>query len=428
MSEKYPYSKFYLRDRHDIVTNTKTRDKFAFIYQLKFTNLKSKNPNSYISVSKAEWNGEITKDNGRVINCYGELFYTCTDADFDIINWLYDWEKLEVVNSWYARKEYLPKPFLEYILQLYADKTELKGVSGKEDFYIQQKAFLNSLYGMCVTALIPNDCIFDNGDWNINIPDDKKIIEQLKNLSDTSKEYKQDYFLSFSWGVFCTAYSRKNLFKCALGYDDKGIQHLGTENGYNCVYFDTDSIFCLGRPNYKWYNEEITDKLKRCCNVRGLDFEKTQPKDIKGKIHPLGVFDAEEDIKTFRCNHAKCYLEQRLDDNYYMTISGINKGAVKCLSCPYKKNKKTPFENFEDGFKFEKDADFVKKLLPTYCEDQPTITYPDGYISRFKYGKNLRNTGYKISLSDDYSNLLRAYSITYDDLDESQLIAFRKEI
>lgn len=274
---------------------------------------------------------------------------------------------------------------------------------------------------MCVTALIPNDCIFDNGNWEINIPNDEKIKQQLSKLGDKSKDYKQDYFLDFAWGVFCTAYARKNLFKCALGYDDKGIQHSGTENGYNCVYFDTDSIFCLGRPDFTWYNDEITSKLQKCCKVRGLDFNKTCPKDIKGHIHPLGIFDAEEDIKTFRCNHAKCYLEQREDNKYYMTISGINKGAVALLG-------DNPFENFCDGFRFDKDADCVHKLLPTYCENQPVITYPDGYISRFKYGKNLRNTGYKISLTDDYTELLRAYEITFDDLDEVQITAFRKEI
>lgn len=146
LSEKYPYTKFYKRDRHDIVTNSTTRDKYAFIYHLKFTNLRSINPNSYISISKSEHTGTITKDNGRVINCYGELWYTCTDADFDIISWLYEWDKLEVIESWYSRKEYLPKPFLDYILTLYADKTELKGVSDKSDFYMQQKAYLNSLY------------------------------------------------------------------------------------------------------------------------------------------------------------------------------------------------------------------------------------------------------------------------------------------
>lgn len=402
------------------MTNPITRNKYCFIYVLKFTNLRSINPNTYISVSKSDWNGDITKDNGRVINCYGELFYTCTCADFDIINMLYEWDKLDVLDSYYARAEHLPRKFLDYVLTLYSDKTTLKGVKGQEDFYQQQKGFLNSLYGMTVTSLIPDECILEGDNWVIKTPSEEEIKSKLKQMGQKNKDWIKSYFLGFSWGVFCTAYSRRNLFSCALGYSfTTGTQHNGTENGYNCLYFDTDSIFCIGRPDYTWYNTEILQKLENCCKIRNLDSTKLYPRDIKGNVHPLGIFDAEEDIKKFKCIHAKCYLEQRFDNELYLTISGINKGAVKCLKS---------MDDFKPDFVFDKDSQYVKKLIPTYCENQPVITYPDGYISKYKYGKNLRATGYKISITDEYEQLLQAYKLTFDDLSAEQIIAFKKDI
>ena len=270
---------------------------------------------------------------------------------------------------------------------------------------------------MTVTSLIPDNCVLDGDIWVLNHPSDEEVIKQLKDLD---KNFSTKYFLNFAWGVFVTAYARKNLFKCALGYDDKGIQHTGTENGFNCCYFDTDSIFCLGRPDYEWYNIEIQDKLKNCCKVRALDYAQVCPKDIKGKIHPLGEFDTEEDIKAFKCLHAKAYLERRFDDKLYMTVSGINKDAVQMLN--------DNMDNFCDGFNFDKDHPSVRKLIPTHIINQPTLTFPDGYRSTFKYGKNLRPTGYKLSQTDEYKDLIRCIELQWFDLSESQIRAFRKGI
>ena len=176
----------------------------------------------------------------------------------------------------------------------------------------------------------------------------------------------------------------------------------------------------MGRPNYSWYNDEILTKLKRCCEERRLDFSKIEPVDIDGIKRPLGVFDAEPDIKEFKCLHAKSYLERRMNDKLFMTVAGINKGAVELLN--------NSMDNFADGFSFDKDAECVKKLLPTYCNDQPKLIYPDGYVSHYKYGKNLRAIGYKLSQTPEYKQLLECYEMAFEDFDESQITAFRKDI
>lgn len=416
-SEKLPSSRFRKADKLFI---EKDNDKYAFIYKLKFTNVCSINPNTYIQLSKAQCTGNVKRDNGRLISC-DECTLWCTDNDYKIISWLYKWKYCEVVEKWYATKDYLPRLFIDFILQLYSDKTTLKNVPGKEDFYGRQKAFLNSLYGMCVTKLCQPEYKMDaNGEWYTNFPSREETEEQLEKLRDVTSG-KHDYFVNYAWGVFCTSFARLNLFKCILGIDDNGKHYDVTNNGYLVAYYDTDSIFTLGSPDYTWYNEEITKKIKKCCDARLVDFSKTHPKDIKGIEHPLGIFDQEEPLKKGKFIHAKCYLEQRYDDKFYMTISGINKSAVSELG-------EDAMENFAPGFEFNPDGKDVHKLIPIYNNDMPLVKYPDGYISNYEYGKTLRPTGYKISNTEEYQQMIDAYKITADDITDMQMITFKNGI
>ena len=53
------------------------------------------------------------------------------------------------------------------ILQLYNDKTKLKGVKGQEDFYTKGKQLLNSIYGMMVTSIIMPVHTYGPNGWTI---------------------------------------------------------------------------------------------------------------------------------------------------------------------------------------------------------------------------------------------------------------------
>lgn len=405
LSEKYAVSKWFSTSEKTI--HKTLSDKYAYIYKLRFHKVKSKNPHTYFQYSKCITTGHVVKDNGRIKDCDGTVTITVFDTDFEIIDMLYDWEKVEVLEKYYAYKDYLPHNFLEFVLSLYSDKTRLKGIESEYDFYCQQKSFLNSLYGLCVCKPLQESISYNqnNHDWKIKGNTRQEMENKLKDLKNPKKAKDTRYFLSFTWGCQVTAYARLNLFRCAINEQ--------TRNGWDCVYFDTDSIFVLGEPNYEWYNKEIDEKLKRCCDARSLDFQKTRPKDIKGIEHPLGYFDREEDIKEFKCIHAKCYIEKRYDDKLYMTISGINKGAVNLLN---------DIDDFNVGYSFDVDSEHVKKLLPTYCYNQPTVTFDDGYISNYRYGKNLRRTGYKIDISDDYEQLLGLLNESIEDMEDVQLI------
>ena len=153
------------------------------------------------------------------------------------------------------------------------------------------------------------------------------------------------------------------------------------------IYADTDSLFYLHEYSFDWFNNDATARLYDMCKARGIDFSKTRPKDVNGKEHPLGIMEAEEPSDGFRSLGSKKYLEER-DGKLFMTVAGVNKGAVNSLNS---------LEEFEDGYKFDKDDPNVHKLEHTYLTDIPVVTYPDGYVSTYKTGINMRPTGYTLS-------------------------------
>ena len=131
-------------------------------------------------------------------------------------------------------------------------------------------------------------------------------------------------------------------------------------------------------------------------------------------------FESEDDILQFKCIHAKCYCERREDNKLHMTISGINKSAVELLN--------DDINNFECGFSFNPDASCVHKLLTTYCNNQPVVTYPDGYKSTYQYGKNMRRTGYVIDNTDEYKELLDFMQLNFDELQQWSYVKMKGTI
>lgn len=388
----------------------------AFIMRIHFKNIYCVKYNTYIQASKC--NGTNMKmDNGRVMSA-DELELYMTEQDWKTIKECYKWEDVKVIKKYSSRKEYLPLPFIKYILELYGNKTSLKGVEGMEDLYMQSKQYINSLFGMSVTAIVQPDVEFNGTDWSINKLTTSKVKEKLDKLRDT-REREKRYFLSYSWGCWVTAYARRNLWKCILSCDRE------------VLYCDTDSIFVRGEHNFDWYNKEVTEKLRKSCEVNGLNFALTRPKTPKGKEKPLGIFDREPDCYEFRTLGAKRYIERRSDDNkLHLTVSGINKDAVAMLQ--------DDIDNFDDGFNFDKDSiidnkiilgkdnqPVVKKRLSTYVTDMPKIKYPDGYVSTYKEGINMRRTGYLLTMTDEYKDLIKYTQFDINNLPEHVVIRLK---
>lgn len=373
----------------------------AYIFHLVFTGIRCQTFNTYIQAIKTRC-VHMKLDNGRVISA-DEMEIWITEQDWLIIRETYRWDSMECLGVYRSHKDYLPSKLVAYILQLYSNKTTLKDAKGQEDLYLQSKQYINSIFGMMVTALMQSDILFDNTtkQWGIDRLTEEDVNERLKELRSWSPRENR-YFLSYSWGCWVTAYARRALWECMLYAGDRDV-----------LYCDTDSIFTLGHKDFSTYNDRITKELYAACDTLGIDRELTHPKDPKGRERPLGVFSKEDDCLEFMTLGAKRYIERRTDGRLYLTVSGINKDAVYCL--------KGDIENFRDGFIFDKDFPTVKKQLLTYCYEQPKTTFPDGYISDYKHGICMRPNGYHLHMTDEYKNLIRYESMTKETLPQAFL-------
>lgn len=419
--EKYPMAPWVYTGKHKMPDDSRFND-FAYIIQVRFHRIQSTSFNTYIQRSKCYIENshdsgdpfnENQFDNGRVRHAH-ILEMWMTEQDWLTIKNNYEWEgEVEVLKLYESRKEYLPRELVEYILELYANKTELKGVDGKEELYMQSKQYINSIFGMMVTAIVQADISLYNDEWKVSRLTPEYVDERLDSMREVRD---RKYFLSYSWGCWVTAYARRNLWKCIEKCDG------------DVLYCDTDSIFVLGKHDFAWYNEEIRQKISTACIEQGLPIDKTHPKTPSGKEKPLGVFEKEDDCIEFRTLGAKRYVERRSDGKLYLTVSGINKEAVAMLH--------DNIDNFVDGFNFDKDSKdssgevlaynkkttklepCVKKKLSTYLTNMPCVVYPDGYCSAYTHGINMRRTGYELTMTDDYKELIRYCDMSVSELPE----------
>lgn len=390
----------------------------AFKMHLVFKKIKSELQNTYIQYSHTNC-VNATCDNGRVISAdYCDMWIT--ELDYSVIKQAYTWDGVEVLEVWEAEKDYLPLPFVEYVLELFHNKTAFKGVEGKEEEYKLAKAFLNSLYGMCVTALLQAviEWIDDIEDWKVHHITDDLIKEHLEKL----RMWKDKrYFLNYDWGVWISNGARCRLWNDLIIPYDK-----------NVLYADTDSIFTNIAIDFTDYNNMLNERTERVCKERGLALEKTRPMAPNGKRSFIGNLTTEEEWTQFRTLGAKRYVERwKTDGALHLTVAGINKEAVSCLN--------DDIENFKDGLVFDKDEDDVNKLLHTYIENMPDITFPDGYVSHQRRGVNLRPNGYKLKVDPTFDDIIKGINTThnesyenhlksvwYDDIDELVEYAYRQ--
>lgn len=305
--QKYPsapFAKEPLTDIKRLDGNNK-----AYLLTVIFYDIESRNYWNYISGHKCTRLINGTFDNGRVAAA-DEIEITCTEVDIEIIAANYHFSKCEVIECYSAKKDYLPKPFTDYIIELYKDKTKLKDVDGMEQKYLEAKRFVNGLYGMTVTNTISDTILFSilTG-WKI----EPLTFEGMeKGLQDMRKKG----FLNYAWGVWVTAYARRALWKAIFEID------------YEAVYCDTDSIKYFGEHDefFKRYNADILADFKRVCDDRGYTMSDFSPLDPTGKPHPLGVFEADAHYEKFLTWGAKKYAYE-IGGEYHLTVAGLSKKA-----------------------------------------------------------------------------------------------------
>lgn len=285
---------------------------YCCIFDIEFVDLRPKvSFENTLSLSRCDVSGgKSTINNGRVVSA-DFCRTTLTELDYDTVKKFYTWSKKRVVNLRIAHRGYLPKDLILAVLNLYKDKTTLKGVLGKETEYLVSKNMINAAFGMMVTAII-------RGEYQYSTEDDEwRTLEAdvLSQLTSYNKNFNR--FLYYGWGVYVTAHARHNLFTAIYEFKE------------DYIYSDTDSIkainFSAHKSYFKRYNDEVFIKLQRMCHHYSIPFEMCKPKTKKGVEKLIGVWDFEPGYLAFKTAGAKRYMYELPDRSLSMTVAGVNK-------------------------------------------------------------------------------------------------------
>lgn len=398
LAEQYPMSRGKTIEVKSIEEFEKLCRNYCLIFELKLDNVQSKiSQENYISESKCSYIHNPIVNNGRVFSA-ASLAITLTNVDYDIIKQCYSWDNISIRNITLYHKGYLPKSIIESILKLYEDKTVLKGVKGSEVEYLLSKGMLNSVYGMCVTDIVKDETVYD-GEWTSVTSD---IGEQIEKYNQSKNR-----FLYYQWGIFVTAYARKNLWT--------GIIAMGDDY----VYSDTDSIKCLNYDKHvkyiEWYNQMTIHKLETMCETYKIDKSMLQPKTIKGVSKMIGVWDYEGLYSRFKTLGAKRYLVEE-EGQLELTVAGLSKqnGITYMLEKSGHDNTKV-FEMFNDSLYIPSER--TGKMTHTYIDDTMEFMIQDYQgnetLVTTLSGVHLENCDFTLSITKQYgtfiNNLMKGY-------------------
>lgn len=412
VAEKYPMTKGRLVEDitleeflHLIDTET------CCIFTIELTNVRQIFPcESYLSESRCRELENSVINNGRVVSA-DRLITDITNIDFDMIRKVYKCTPTRIGHLYVYDKYYLPTSFVECILHFYNVKTQLKDVEDKKDEYMNGKENLNALFGMCVTDIVRELIEYDTDAGWIKPKklSDEEYNEFVSNQLDKENQ-KKSRFLYYLWGVFCTAYARRNLWT--------GI--LECKSDY--IYSDTDSVKILNYAKHKAYfdnyNVSILNKLETALNYHNLPVSLIYPKNIKGKTKPLGIWDFDGHYKRFKAVRAKSYMYQDDEGEFHMTVAGLNKGSAM----KYLLSLGDPLNQFEEGMKIpamwknpktKKLESATGKLTHTYIDEPFSIIVED--INGIKCAVHekscihLEPTAFKLTLAEAYSKYLQGY-------------------
>lgn len=398
VAEQYPMDKgewYKPKDNEDIKYQMKH---YCCVFDVQFIGLKPKILfENYLSLSKCTNVKNPVVNNGRLVSA-DELVTTITNVDFDIIKKTYIWDKIKIGKFIRYKKGYLPTDFVNCILDFYEKKTTLKGLEGFEVEYLQFKELLNSCYGCAVTNPCKPLITFESGEkgWYQEEQDLKEQIEKYNK--------KKDRFLFYPWGVFVTAYCRRDIWEYGI-----------LKAGLDYIYSDTDSVKFIGKhPGFeKEYNKMILKKMLSACRYHGIDVSRIAPKTKNGEIKPLGVFEFDGHYSLFRTNGAKRYLLKYSHDKrnkkknmgkIMLTVAGLNKDK----GAEYMQTLKDPFAAFTNQLTVPKE--YSGRQTATYIDEEIHGKVIDYLGVESDYDElsclHLEESEYTMNMSDDYLDYL----------------------
>lgn len=288
-----------------------------------FANITSKTQHSIESKHKCVSVLNPIIDNGRIKQAE-KLVVMLTDLDWKIYCKFYDWSEVSCETLYrFPVSGKLPKYVINPLFNAYTEKTRLKN-AGLD--YKDQKAIVNSFYGMMVTT-IPSENITYTDDWGSEpMTEDKR------------RDYARTTLLSPYWGIYTTAWAR---------------YHLLTDVFYNigndAVYGDTDSCKYLNPQKH----EKVFEKFNRKMAKRRYKFCTENGFDVALMGH-LGELTDDGTIVKFKTLGAKRYLVLNDHGNLECTVAGLPKRAFnRYLHQNKVSDLKEVFDRFDFGLKIK---------------------------------------------------------------------------
>lgn len=303
IARDYPLGKW----NYGVIPNIKTLEeynkKYCTIARYTFKNirLRDEKPIPYIPQSKCLALGDDREIyNGRILHA-DVLTISMTNIDFDIVKQQYVYDEIAVEEFHYSRKGLLPKELRDTIMYYFEKKSKLKGDEEHYYEYMKSKNKLNSIYGMTVTNILNTEIEYHDGEYT----EKKMNEEEMKEALD--KYYKNHRsFLNYSWGVFVTAYARREL--------EDGLNIAGLDT----IYCDTDSVKYIGNHDREF--EEYNRRLNKECEEKGI----RNYAELNGKRFYMGIFDKEKGYDEFITLGAKKYAFLQ-NGKLGITVSGLSK-------------------------------------------------------------------------------------------------------
>lgn len=342
-------------------------------------------------------------DNGR-LSFADHIKTTMTEQDYFSLSRFYEWDRIAISNLRIYDKEYLPRPFVKSLLDLFSDKTKLKGVEGKELDYMISKNMINAAYGMIVTDPVRDELEYSNDNFHTTKADIEEAINRY------NKNIRR--FLFYPWGVWVTAYARANLMSSIVSM------------GEDYIYSDTDSNKCL-HPEvhteyFQTYNSQVRDKILSSSKHFSIPLESYMPKTIKGKEQIIGTWADEGIYDSFKTLGAKRYLVSRrrtkqfVDDDidvvltwtdYELTVAGVNKRKAMA----FLKKTGDPFKAFK--IELVVPEEYSGRLLSTYIDEETEGDVVDYTGIPYHFHElssiHMEPTNYSLDRSEEFRDYLK---------------------
>lgn len=392
VSEKFPMSKFIPEKLTDLKHFETLRKTKALIFDIQFTNIRPRiTQENYISESKCRNLKKAVINNGRISSAEN-LETTLTEIDMTIMEQAYTWDSFKIRNLKSAVLDYLPKPIIQSILNLYQDKTTLKDVQGSEIEYMLSKGMLNSIYGMSVTDIVKDQAIYTGTDWDVEKVDVEGEVAKYNE--------SRNRFLYYPWGLWVTAYARRNLWT--------GIVAVGDDY----VYSDTDSLKILNYPKHeryiKWFDNQIIKKMEAMCDHYKLDKSLLNPKTKDGVEKMLGIWDFEGTYSHFKTLGAKRYLTLE-NGKLALTVAGLSKqNGINYMLSQAGNDPIKVFDIFTDSLYIPEES--TGKMTHTYIDHSDEFLITD-YLGVKTYvkapsGVHLESASFTLSIALEYKKFL----------------------